>query len=170
MNNLLIKFFTAFVVSLDSFVVGFTLSLNKRDDNLPISVAFATLTLCIVTTILGAVIQDVVSEKTVNLIGAMLLIVIAVNNLFDCKYEQISIRKKSLFQSIMVGFAVALDAGIANLSLSLNETNVLAPLLFTAFHYVTVLLGQKLACNVSLRHANVISAVALVVLAISKLL
>ncbi len=168
MHKYLLTVFTAFLVSIDSFVAGFSLSLNKRNNNLPTAVAFATLVLCIATSVFGKVIGKHLDVQTVNVIGGVLLATIGSCNLFAQETEQTNLVEQNFWQNLAIGFAVGLDASIANLSLSLQTFDIVAPVTFSLFHYVSVWLGQKFADKLTLKHSNVICATILWLLAVTK--
>ena len=170
MKNLLTLALTAVIVSLDSFVAGFSLSLNKKANlTLPSAVALVTLVLCLLTTLLGELLQGYLG-KVVDYFGAGLLALLALLNLIkDDDGEQAKLDTVTLTESMTIGAAVGMDAAVANLSLSLAGVGLLAPIVFAITHFFTVLLGQTLACKVKLDHTNIFSAVILLVLAISKM-
>ena len=74
----------------------------------------------------------------------------------------------SLPECAAVGVAVGLDASVANLSLAVSGYGLAAPIVFAVTHYFTVLLGQKLAGKIAMKHTNVLSAGVLMILAVSK--
>lgn len=170
MKNFLMILVTGAIVSLDSFVAGFSLSLNKKATTmLPSSVAFITLLLCLVTTFVGNFVERLVAQY-VNVLGAALLVLLAVFSLAGHDEQQYSLTDVTLGESLTIGVAVGMDAAVANLSLTLNGVGLVAPIVFAVMHYFTVLLGQTLAKKVKLEHTNVFSAVILLALAISKLI
>ena len=170
MKNFLIVIVTAVIVSLDSFVAGFSLSLNKKANTLlPSAVALATLLLCLVTTFIGTVLSHHI-ESYVNYLGAALLLALAVLNLVKRDSKQQTLTNVTLVESLTIGVAVGMDAAVANLSLTFSGVGLLAPLVFTVTHYFTVMLGQILARKVTLEHTNVFSAAILIMLAVTKLI
>lgn len=170
MKNIFLILITAVTVSLDSFVAGFSLSLNKRSDTmLPAAVALMTLLLCLATTLLGKYLFAH-AEQYVNWVGAALLLLLAVIDLFDGQCNNVQLGEVTLFESLTIGIAVGMDAAIANLSLTLDGVGLAAPIIFTVMHYFAVWLGQKLANKIALEHTNVLSAVILATLALLKLL
>lgn len=170
MKNLLTIAVTAVIVSLDSFVAGFSLSLNKKANLvLPSAVALITLLLCLATTLVGELLQGYFG-KVVDYFGAALLALLALVNLVKAdEDEQANLSTVRLSESLTIGVAVGMDAAVANLSLSLLGVGLLAPIVFAVTHFFTVLLGQLLARKVKLQHTNVFSAVILLVLAIFKM-
>ena len=166
--RLLLTVFTAFVVSIDSFVAGFSLSLGKRDNNLPIAVAFATLVLCIATSLLGNIVGNYLDSRTINIAGGVLLATIGTCNLFAKEDTATTLIQQSFGQNLAIGFAVGLDACIANMSLSLQGFDIVAPIIFSLFHYLSVWLGQKFANKLTIKHSNILCAVILWMLAVTK--
>ena len=170
MKNLLTIAVTAVIVSLDSFVAGFSLSLNKKANLvLPSAVALVTLVLCVATTFVGELLHNYIG-KAVDYFGAALLALLAVFSLFKDDNEQANLSVVTLGESLTIGIAVGMDAAVANLSLALLGVGLLAPIVFAVTHFFTVLLGQVMARKVKLNHTNIFSAVILLVLAISKMI
>lgn len=171
MKNLLTIVVTAVIVSLDSFVAGFSLSLNKKANlMLPSAVALITLLLCLATTLIGSMLGGYLG-RVVDYFGAGLLALLALVSLIkDDGGEQANLSAVSLTESLTIGVAVGMDAAVANLSLALLGVGLLAPIVFAVTHFFTVLLGQLLARKIKLQHTNVFSAVILLVLAISKMI
>ena len=171
MKNLLTLTVTAVIVSLDSFVAGFSLSLNKKANLvLPSAVALITLLLCLATTLLGTLLQGYFG-KVVDYFGAGLLALLALISLVrDDEGEQTNLSTVTLTESLTIGVAVGMDAAVANLTLALTGVGLLAPVVFAVTHFFTVLLGQILARKVKIEHTNVFSAVILLVLSISKMI
>lgn len=180
MKNLLTIAVTAVIVSLDSFVAGFSMSLNRKPGTaLPSAVALITLLLCLLTSVIGRFLSDVVSQY-VDYVAAALLALLAVYNLFKKDEEQASrLKSVTLGESMTIGVSVGMDAAVANLSLSLGGATgaltiggvaLLAPIIFGVTHYFTVFLGQALAQKVELKYSNYFSAAILFALAVSKLI
>ena len=159
---------TAIIVSLDSFVAGFSLSLNKKANlTLPSAVALITLLLCLVTTLVGSFLEKYLG-KNVDYFGAALLALLAIISLVRKDEENTSLKTVTLTESCTIGFAVGMDAAVANLSLT--GVGLIAPLVFAVTHFFTVLLGQVLAKKVQLEHTNILTAAVLFVLAITKII
>ena len=171
MKNFLTIAITAVIVSLDSFVAGFSLSLNKKANLLlPSAVAIVTLVLCVATTIVGELLQGYLG-KVVDYFGAGLLALLALTSLIkNDDGEKANLSAVTLAESLTIGVAVGMDAAVANLSLALLGVGLIAPIVFAVTHFFTVLLGQLLARKIKLKHTNVFSAVILLVLAISKMI
>ena len=179
MKSFLTVGLTAVIVSLDSFVAGFSMSLNRKvGTTLPAAVALITLLLCLLTSFIGRYLSSYV-EHYVNYIAAALLALLALFNLLK-KDEEATARLKSvtLGESLTIGVSVGMDAAVANLSLSLGGAtalslygvSLLAPIIFAVTHYFTVFMGQLLAQKVELKYSNYFSAAILFALAISKLI
>lgn len=159
---------TSLIVSLDSFVAGFSLSLNKRQNTaLPAAVALVTLIMCIATTFLGYLLQDVLNEY-VNFFSAVILIALAAMNLLKGDDDAVSMRSLTLSECIALGVAVGLDASVANLSLAIQGYGLIVPIVFAVTHYFTVFIGQLLAGKLVMKHTNAFSAAVLFALAITK--
>lgn len=170
MKDLILIVITAVIVSLDSFVAGFSLSLNKKADTaLPSAVALMTMILCLVTTFVGQFLSSRI-DTYVNYLGAALLVALALVNILKKDDEQQRLNSVTLGESLAIGVAVGMDAAVANLSLTLNGVGLVAPIIFTVMHYFTVWTGQVLAQKITLVHTNVFSAVILVALAVTKLI
>lgn len=160
---------TAVAVSLDSFCAGFSLSLNKKTSPiLPAAVTLMTFLMCLATSLATALLRAF-DEKTANFAGAILLTALGATCLFRKDNASANLTPVSIGESLTVGFAVGLDAAIANLSLAGNGLELVAPVVFAAMHYLAVTLGQLLARRVTLAHTNVISAAVLFVIALTKI-
>lgn len=171
MQETIVLLSTALIVSLDSFVAGFSLSLNKKSNAvLPVAVALVTFLLCAATYAIGSVLSNYL-DGFADLFGAVILFTLAVINLFkrDCE-QTYSLRSITLAESVVMGFAVGTDAAVANLSLAVAGYGIAAPIVFAVTHYFTVLIGQKLAGKVTLKNTNYLSAAVLFALALSKII
>ncbi len=161
---------TAIVVSLDSFMAGFSLSLNKRPSSvLPAAVSLITLLMCTVTTFVGAVISHY-AESFTDIAGGVLLFILAAATLLKKENIGMCLTDVGIAESCAIGVAVGMDAAIANLSFAGELPALLTPIIFAVTHYLTVALGQVLAKKVQLVHTNIFSAVILAALAMTKLL
>lgn len=168
MRETVTLFTCAIIVSLDSFVAGFTLSINKKNNlALPAAVAAITLVLCLITTFLGNILKHVLSEYA-DIFGAAILLILAVFALFRKEETRQSLDTVSVSESVAIGFAVGTDAAVANLSLAMQGYGIIAPLIFAVTHFFTVFLGQLLAKRITLSHTNILSATVLTVLAVIK--
>lgn len=179
MKNLLTVALTAVIVSLDSFVAGFSVSLNRKSNlTLPSAVALITLLLCLLTSIVGKFLSHYATQY-VNYVAAALLGLLALFNLLKRDEDEAArLQSVTLGESLTIGVSVGMDAAIANLSLALDGAGalkicgvaVLAPIVFGVTHYFTVFLGQVLAQKVELKYSNYFSAAILLALAVSKLI
>lgn len=170
MKDLILIVITAIIVSLDSFVAGFSLSLNKKTTTtLPSAAALVTLALCLATTFVGNFLSSRL-DKYVNYIGALLLVALALINVLKKDEQQHRLDSVTVGESLAIGVAVGMDAAVANLSLTLNGVGLIAPIIFAVMHYFTVWAGQKLAQKITLSHTNIFSAVILIALAVTKLI
>ncbi len=161
---------TAIVVSLDSFMAGFSLSLNKRASTmLPSAVALITLLLCLFTSFVGQALA-LAAKRAVDYFGGALLFMLAALTLFRREESHATLSAVTLGESMTIGVAVGLDAAIANFSFAGDGLAWITPAVFAVTHYLTVTLGQALAKKVTLTHTNVFSAIILAVLAVTKLM
>ena len=138
---------TAFTVSIDSFVCGFSLSLNGNK-KMPIilGISLTVLAMCLTTNYLTTVFSSKLNEKTACL-GGLLLILVGVFNLIKKEREPSSKNYKSILaQSLITGFAVGIDGALANLSLSLMGLNAFyVPLIIAITHGLMISAGVMLA-------------------------
>lgn len=168
MQRILTLAVTSIIVSLDSFVAGFSMSLNKRRNaTLPAVVALVTLVMCVVTTFVGRALQGLLDDY-VDAFSAIILAALAVMNLLKKEDDAMCMQALTLSQCFALGVAVGLDASVANLSLAVVGYGLIAPIVFAVTHYFTVLAGQLLAGKLVIPNTNVFSAVILFALAISK--
>ena len=169
--NILYVIFTAVCVSVDSFIAGFTLSINKRKSlTLPLTVATVTFIMClacgIAATLLYGILQDYGS-----FLGAAILICLGIANLF--RQNSQSFQSVSFLQCFMIGFGVGLDGAAATLSLVLGGMGnaLIISFIVAVTHFFTVYAGQLLATkNIPSQHTNVFAAVMFFALALIKLL
>ena len=163
---------TAFAVSIDSTVAGFAVGLKtKKTWYFAFVVAVATLLLCLLATLLTTLIQQKYN-LVFTIAGSFFLIVTGIANFFK---KQDDVPKKLCFKEYLsLGFAVGLDAGIANLSLCLlGYSQLWIPFVFAFMHFATVSFGAKMAntkLTQQLKHTNKISGIILICLGIFKLL
>ena len=168
--NVILIVITAFTVSIDSFIAGFSLSINKRKKiSLPIIVAVVTYALCLVASLTGALLKDFL-QSYVQVIGAGILIILGISNLF--RQESTTLKVVTLSESFAIGFGVGMDGAAAALSLTIQGVGdvIFTPLLFAAMHFATVFAGQSLAQASKLNKANVVSSVMFFILAALKII
>ena len=136
-------FITAFTVSVDSFICGFSLSLGGgKKVPILLGVCLTVLAMCYATNYTAYFLADKLTEQTASL-GGLILIGLGVFNLFKKPQKQGVLHKNSLWkQSIITGFAVGLDGALANLSLSLMGINFFyVPIVIALMHVLLIYLG-----------------------------
>lgn len=161
---------TAITVSVDSFVAGFSLSLNKkRNLQLPMTVAAVTYLLCVVACIVGQILRPFL-ENYVKYFGAAILF--ALGAMSVVRQEGICLSDISFGQCVAIGVSVGFDGAAACLSLAVQGLgNVLTlPLLFAATHFTAVFSGQSLAGTKRPQNTNYLSGGMFFVLCVVKLL
>ena len=131
---------TAFTVSIDSFLCGFSLSIDKKNKYLIVPIiAITVFLMCLITNYSGLLLTGVLTEKTSGLCG-IILVLIGIFNLF--KKDDGAKFHSTILQSFISGFAVGVDGSLANLSLSLMGINAFyVPLTIALFHAVLIALG-----------------------------
>ncbi len=137
---------TAFTVSIDSFVCGFSLSL-KGGKKLPIicGIALTVFIMCLITNYATALLAGKISERTASL-GGIILIGVGIFNLIKKDDNNKNLNRGILKEALITGFAVGLDGAIANLSLSLMGLNAFyVPVTIAVMHALTISLGVILA-------------------------
>lgn len=168
--NTLYVIFTAVCVSVDSFIAGFSLSLNKRKSlALPLTVAAVTLVMCLIAGMLATLLQDAL-EQYGGFIGACILVCLGIANLF--RQNSQTLDDVSFLQCFAIGFGVGLDGAAATLSLVLQGMGdaLTVSLVVALTHFFTVFLGQHLATkNIPAKHTNVFASITFFVLAAMKL-
>ncbi len=135
---------TAFTVSIDSLVCGFSLSLLKPK-KLPIvlGITLTVLVMCVIANYLAVLLSDFLTEKTAGF-GGLILIGVGAYNLY--KKDGVKLNDDNLYkQTLISGFAVGLDGAVANLSLSVMGINAFyVPLTIALFHGVMIFIGVSL--------------------------
>ncbi|MBR5388359.1 MAG: manganese efflux pump [Clostridia bacterium] len=164
---------TAFTVSIDSFVCGFSLSFESRK-RLPVVVIIATTVfiMCVTVNYAAHVFDGLLSEKTANL-GGIGLVAIGLYNLF--KKEKTDTPKGSIVrQSFVTGFSVGLDGAFANLSLALIGINAFyVPLTIALMHAILIYLGMtlsKIKCVGKIEKFSFIPPLILIALGLYKII
>ncbi len=165
---------TSFIVSVDSFVCGFSLSLiNDRKLPIIIGISLVVLLLCTLTNYLAMFFSSFLNEKTASL-GGLVLILMGIYNLFKKRERKTEKQSGILKQSIISGFAVGTDGAVANLSLSLMGFNAFyVPLTISAMHFLMISLGTCLAkTNFISKFAKIesLSSIIIILLGAYKLL
>ncbi|MCM1289761.1 MAG: manganese efflux pump MntP family protein [Corallococcus sp.] len=171
MNNVLFVIFTAVCVSIDSFIAGFSLSLNKRKSvTLPMTVAAVTFVMCLIAGVAATLLHGALQQYG-SFIGASILICLGIANLLRRNSQ--TLENVSFFQCFAIGFGVGLDGAAATLSLVLQGMGdaLTVSLIVALTHFFTVYLGQHMATkNIPAKHANLFAAATFFVLAAIKLL
>lgn len=135
---------TAFTVSIDSLVCGFSLSkcYNKKLSVI-LCVFFVVLVMCFTTNYLAKLLSNL-SEITTTILGSSILVSVGFYNLFKGKNNTNEHAKTPAL--LLVGFAVGLDGAMANLSLSIMGINAFyVPLVIALMHALMVFIGITLA-------------------------
>ena len=137
---------TAFTVSIDSFVCGFSLAFScKRKLPIVTVIALTVFIMCLIANYSTVFFSDKISEKTAGL-GGIILIGVGLYNLLKKKNGEVSYPQNTFLQSLLTGFAVGLDGAVANLSLSLMGINSFyVPLTIAVMHAFTITLGISLS-------------------------
>lgn len=166
--NLFLVLTTSVIVSLDSFFVGFSVSLKEKQNlSLPPIVAAVTYVLCLIASIFGQKLSSVFTNG--QYVGAAILLLLGIFNVLKKDQPHNSV---SFTQNLATAVSVAADGTAAILSLAIqNECDViLTPLLFAATHCLTTILGQMTARKTHVHNVNVWTAVFLFALAAIKFL
>ncbi len=135
---------TAFTVSIDSLVCGFSLgkSSNKKISVI-FCVFFAVLVMCFITNYF-ALLLKFLDPSFMGILGSIILIFIGIYNLYASTKDNTNKIGSKTF--ILAGFAVGLDGAMANLSLSLMGLNAFyVPLIIALMHAVMVMVGILLS-------------------------
>ena len=132
---------TAFTVSIDSFVCGFSLSLaGKKKYLIVIGITLTVFAMCVAANYATFFLANYVTEKTACL-GGIILILVGVCNLLK-KDKPEKNNGSVLRQAVFTGFAVGLDGAAANLSLALMGLNgFYVPLIIALTHLIMISLG-----------------------------
>ena len=172
MDFILFLTITALAVSLDSMLTGFAVGIKTRFTfKFSIVVAITTFILCALAVALGVLLDGVLGDL-VHFLGAAFLIIIGICNFVKAADSEIE-SKLNFKECLALGFAVGLDAGIANLSICfMGYTSMLIPLFFAVMHFIMVSLGFALASTPiikRLKHTNKIAGIMLMLLGVWKL-
>lgn len=133
---------TAFTVSIDSFVCGFSLSFTKgKKIYIPLIITITVFIMCVFTNYFVMIFEKYLTEKSA-LIGAILLILIGLFNLIKKDEEKKQKNGKVIKESFISGIAVGFDGALANLSLSIMKINAFyVPITIAIMHGIMVSLG-----------------------------
>ncbi len=137
---------TAFTVSIDSFVCGFSLSFaGKRKYLIVPIIALTVFIMCLIANYLTTALAEYINEKTAGL-GGIILIGVGIFNLLKKDKNEERNGNGILKQSLITGFAVGLDGAAANLSLALMGISAFyVPVTIAVMHAVMITLGIILA-------------------------
>ena len=114
---------TAFTVSIDSFVCGFSLAFSGKKKYLIVAIiALTVLFMCTAANCFAGIFADKLTERTACF-GGLILIGIGIYNLSKKEEEHPLGEGKIVKQSLLTGFAVGLDGAAANLSLAIMGIN-----------------------------------------------
>ena len=165
---------TAFTVSIDSFVCGFSLAFSGKKKYLIVAIiALTVLFMCTAANCFAGIFADKLTERTACF-GGLILIGIGIYNLFKKEEERPLGEGKIVKQSLLTGFAVGLDGAAANLSLAIMGINAFyVPVIIAAMHALMIgfgiaLSGTKLAKKFG--RISIIPPLILVCLGLYKLL
>lgn len=140
-------FLTAFAVSIDSLVCGFSLSL-QANKKLPIilCIALTVFAMCLITNYATVFFSSIITEKSACLGGLILIGVGAYNLIKKDSNSDARGNGGTISQALMTGFAVGLDGALANLSLSIMGINAFyVPLTIAVMHGLMISVGVFLA-------------------------
>ena len=142
---------TALIVSIDSFICGFSLSFStNKKSHIILGIALTVLVMCLITNYLPTIFIDKITDKTASL-GGIILVIVGINNLIKSQKPHVETNTKPLKQSLLTGFAVGFDGASANLSLSLMGINAFyVPLTIAIMHAILIWLGIVLASKTPL--------------------
>ncbi len=137
---------TAFTVSIDSFVCGFSLALLKgKKIYIVLTIAVTVFIMCLITNFAATLLSGFLTEKTANL-GGLLLIFVGIYNLFKKDTEGKKNTDDGFLRALTTGIAVGLDGAMANLSLSLMGLNqIYVPIIIASMHALMITFGILLS-------------------------
>lgn len=146
-SQLLYIITTAIAVSIDSFFAGFAVGNKiKNSFSLPVCAALLTLAMCLVAALPVVMIKQYIDQDILGTVGACILLAVGLLNMVSIDNKPTQHNGSYIKQCVAIGFAVALDATVACVSLTvMNYNAAVVALIFAATHLVTVWLGQKLA-------------------------
>lgn len=165
---------TAFTVSIDSFVCGFSLAFNGKNKFWIVPViALTVFLMCLATNYFAKIFSGLLTEKIASL-GGLILVAVGIYNLITCEKEAKQLKYSNLKQVIFAGFAVGLDGALANLSLAIIGINQFyVPLIIAIMHAFTITLGillSKLPKIRNLERLKFIPPIILILFGLYKLL
>lgn len=136
---------TAFSVSIDSFLCGFTLSFNEKQKcKIVIGINLTVLILCLTFHFAGSFIYSNI-DYDLSVLGGFIIIVVAIVNVIESRKKTPKIIS-SFKKSLLIGFAVGIDGATTDFSLTLiGYVSVLIPIIITLFHVFSVVAGILLS-------------------------
>ena len=136
---------TAFVVSIDSLVCGFSLALNtKKKSPIILGIVLIVFLMCFLVNYLTNFFSDKLNQRTASL-GGIILICVGIYNLFK-KKDIPKVESNIIKQSIITGVAVGFDGALANLSLALMGLNqIFVPIIIAVMHGIMIAIGINLS-------------------------
>ena len=160
---------TAFTVSIDSFVCGFSLAFNGKNKFWIVPViALTVFLMCLATNYFAKIFSSLLTDKIASL-GGLILIGVGIYNLLTCEKEVKQLKYSNLKQVIFAGFAVGLDGALA--IIGINQFYV--PLIIAIMHAFTITLGivlSKLPKIRNLERLKFIPPIILILFGLYKLL
>ena len=164
---------TAFTVSVDSLLCGFSLSFGRKN-KIPVvlGITLTVFAMCLIANYAAMILSSVLNEKTAC-IGGIVLIGTGVFGLIKKEKESSNADKSLTAKIFLSGFAVGLDGAFANLSLSLMGINAFyVPVIIALMHGIMVFIGILLSEFPFLKKAEKLSflpSVILIILGLYKL-
>ena len=137
---------TALIVSVDSFVCGFSLTAkSEKRFTVLLGISITVAVLCAATSALGILLKGILSENLANL-GGVILVAIGIFDLLTLNKEEKTESGSILKQSILAGVGIGLDGAFANLSLLLiGYDPLLVPAVIVGMHVILITLGTFLS-------------------------
>lgn len=163
---------TAFTVSIDSLVCGFSLGkTSNKKLSVIVCVFTAVIVMCFITNYFALLLKNL-STFITTVLGAIILIFVGIYNLYLClKNKPTEIGNKTF---LFAGFAVGLDGAMANLSLALMGINTFyVPIIIALMHALMVTLGILLSSikfSKKIEKYKFFAPIILIVLGLYKLL
>lgn len=162
---------TAFTVSIDSMLCGFSLGINAKKKYIVVTViAITVFVMCVIANYSATLLSGYLNEKNASL-GGIILIIIGIVNLFK-KDSDKKINRSDFSQSLISGFAVGLDGAAANLSLAIMGINAFyVPVIIAVMHALMLTIGIFISSiRISrIKKLSVIAPIVLIALGVYKL-
>ena len=134
---------TAFTVSIDSLVCGFSLSCGRKNKySIVVIIALTVYLMCLITNYLTTLFSDLLTQKTAC-VGGLILIIIGIANLLK---KDAPLKQNNLLQYFTAGFAVGLDGAFANFSLAIMGINAFyVPIIIALMHAIMLTIGISIS-------------------------